>query len=190
LSKFFLNWFGNVQISKHPLFLLLGDTHYKIKGPQQRQILDKVESGDILLRRYDKYLSGLGIPGYYTHSGLCVDDGRVIHAVGGGIVEEDILTFSRCDGIAILRPKIEVSRLAQHGAVQKAKSLIGTKYDWLFDFDDDRYYSCTEMVYECYKDYRSETGIKVRGEDEFPANSIIPDDFLNFDLDLIYEFKA
>jgi hypothetical protein len=90
-----------------------------------REVIKLIEPGDMLVRRYDNYLDGHFIPGYFSHAGLYVgavtqDDekliktekGRanfktgeqmVIHSMAEGVFMEDILNFCRCDGMAIVR---------------------------------------------------------------------------------------
>jgi len=40
-----------------------------------------IKPGDLILRAYECYLDGLFIPGTYTHTGIYIGDGKVIHAV-------------------------------------------------------------------------------------------------------------
>jgi len=161
-------WFGNIQIFKYPFFILFGHTAYKIKGTHQREILDVLKSGDVLLRRYNNYLSGLMIPGYFTHAALYVGDNQVIHLLGKGICKEDILTFLRCDDIVVLR--YEDQSIIEE-VIKKAYDQLEKKieYDYAFDTNSsDRFY-CTEFVDFCF-DYPVKPIIKY--------NYIIPDDFL------------
>lgn len=63
----------------------------------------EVRPGDILLRRYDNYLDGYFIPGRFSHSGVYIGDGLIVHAMSSGVQKIDIIDFLRCDGFAILR---------------------------------------------------------------------------------------
>jgi hypothetical protein len=189
LLKTILKPFGNWQVFKYPFFLLVGDTHYQIKGPEQRVIIDKLKGGDILLRRYDKYLSGLLIPGYYTHAAFYKGSNKVIHALGDGVVSEDILTFLRCDAVAILRVSKEVSPKDVQTAMLNAKELLGEEYDWAFDYEDEESLSCTEFVAKCYEEVSDKTGIKTRDDNEPFGKTIIPDDFLGFKLIKIHDSR-
>ena len=165
-----IGWFGNILVYKYPLFIQLGHTAYKINGKHQREILDCLEPGDVLLRRYDNYLSGLILPGYFTHAAIYIGDNKIIHMLGDGIVKEDILTFMRCDDIAVLRTKVETGRAP---AVSKAEEYLKDKiqYDFDFKFSDDKRFSCTELIHNCY-DYFP---IK----DPMRKNMVLPDDFLH-----------
>lgn len=145
-----VGWFGNIKVYKHPFFILLGHVAYKIKGEHVREIINVLEPGDILLRRYDHYISGLMIPGYFTHGAVYVGDNNVVHLLGGGITTEDILIFTRCDDIAIIRctdPTLVKEALAQTNR-QVAK---GVEYDFDFNTDSpDRLY-CTEFTAYIYQ---------------------------------------
>ena len=142
--KWFVNFFGNIRIYKFGI-VILGETSYHIKGPQFRQILDILKDGDVLLRRYDHYIGGLAIPGYWTHAGQYTKDGKVIHMLGDGIAKEDVLTFLRTDHVCVLRCKNP--DLIPH-AVKKAEDLYDedVEYDYQFKADNKTLY-CSEMIY-------------------------------------------
>ncbi|PWQ93637.1 YiiX/YebB-like N1pC/P60 family cysteine hydrolase [Leucothrix arctica] len=124
----FLRRFGNVKYYPWPLFFVYDPKGYQVKGDEVREIIDMIQPGDILLRGYDKYLSGVFIPGYFSHSGIYVGEVKpedkeifdtsddveredyfkpgkqmVIHAMAQGVFMEDIINFCRCDRMAILR---------------------------------------------------------------------------------------
>jgi hypothetical protein len=148
-------------------FVLFGDSHYKVKGPDMRAVLNRLQAGDVLLRRYSHYLGSVLISGHFSHAAIYVGDNKVIHMLGDGVVEEDILTFMRCDDIAVLRCKYpNVIEYAINSA--RAYKKLGVEYDYDFDASPKRFY-CTEFVDNCY-DYpvKKETKGKI----------ILPDDFL------------
>lgn len=168
----FIAWFGNITFYKHPMFILFGHGAYKINGKDQRGILNVIQPGDVLLRRYDHYISGLMIPGYFTHAAIYVGENNVIHMLGEGICKEDILTFMRCDNIAVLRytDKTKVDDAINIAYTQLEK---GVEYDYDFDFKDADKLSCTELVHHVF------------GYPEIPRVNpkyLVPDDFINSDL--------
>ena len=140
--------FGNVQFFPSPFFCLLwGNTHYKVRGPEVRRLIEELRVGDIILRRYDRYVSGWFIPGFWTHVSLMATENTVIHATTRGVMEEDILTFLRADHIMVLRyGDEEVAKVA----ASMSRSLIGREYDFLFDASDDERLYCSELVKHCY----------------------------------------
>lgn len=154
-------WFG---------FVLFGNSSYQLKGPHMREILDVVQPGDVLLRRYAHYLGSVLVPGHYSHAAVYAGDNKIIHMLGDGITEEDILTFMRCDDLAVLR--LISGLISAEYAVRKAKThkKVGVDYDFDFDTDNPKRFYCTEFVDNCF-------GCMVKGEIS-PKTKIMPDDFL------------
>lgn len=158
--------------------ILWGDSHYKIKGPHQREILGTVKAGDILLRRYEHYLGSVTIPGYWSHAALYVGDDMIIHMLGDGITKEDILTFMRCDDIAILRCSDE-ARVTEAIHAAETEYTKGTEYDYRFDSACPDHLYCTELVNNVFGQLSYERGIK---------NWILPDDMLQaLELDVVWK---
>ena len=147
--------------------ILFGDSHYSIKGPDQREIINMLEPGDMLLRTYNNYLGSMLTKGYWSHAAMFVGGNDVIHMLGDGITKEDILTFTRCDDVAILRSR-DISLIPI--AIEKANGFLdtGIDYDYNFDKKPDKFY-CTEFVWQCF----GCPDIKDVGK------FILPDDFLN-----------
>lgn len=138
------------DIRLYPLGIVLyGQTGYKIKGDHTRKILELLEPGDVLLTRYDHYLTYiLNALGYYGHAGIYVGGDRVVHMLGSGIQNEDILTFLRKDHVMILRP-IDKNLAAK--AVTKA--LIKYQEDVKYDFDFNEFNKtlyCSELIWEIF----------------------------------------
>jgi hypothetical protein len=161
LADIRIYWFG---------FILFGQSSYKIKGPHMRHIINTLEPGDILLRRYDHYLGSVAVSGYFSHAAIYVGDNRIIHMLGDGVCEEDILTFMRCDDIAILR---ESSQVTKESAIEKAENFLVSGVEYDFDFDNDtvnRMY-CTEFIDNCF-------GYPVKCM-KGANKKILPDDFLD-----------
>lgn len=124
----FLRMFGSIKYYPWPLFFIYDPRGYQVRGDEVREIINLIQPGDIVLRGYDKYLSGAFIPGYFSHSGLYVGEVKeedkglfdetkhtqqekyfktgeqmVIHSMAQGVFMEDIINFCRCDRMAILR---------------------------------------------------------------------------------------
>ena len=162
-----------LQIFKNPFFVVWGPTSYKLKGEDVRKIIDIIQPGDILLRRYDSYISGLMIPGYFTHAALYTNKNKITHMVGTGIGQEDILTFTRCDNLCLIRcNNQERVKKALEYAELKLKENVA--YDYDFDFSDATNMSCTEFVCNAYSVLQSENIIE---PDELLALPNIDTDF-------------
>jgi len=162
---------SSLQIFRFPLFILWGHTTYKIKGEDVRNILNIIQPGDIILRRYDHYLTGLLIPGYFTHAAIVMGNNKIIHMLGSGINRQDILTFTRCDDIAIIRCNNEQIKKI---AIKKAKKLYeqDVEYDFEFNFSNNTRFSCTELIEYVYNKPKMQRKKK---------DYIMPDDLLNLD---------
>lgn len=161
----FMAWFSDIRL--YPLGLVLyGKTSYQIKGTDIRFILNMIKPGDVLLRRYNHFIGSMLVPGHFSHVGLYVGDNSVYHMTFTGIVKEDILTFTRCDSMCLLRP--------YRGDVNQAISIANEylvkeiPYDFNFESTLDRMY-CTELI---DKAYDSPVGRYNYGE------VIMPDEFM------------
>lgn len=129
----FLTIFGDIKVFPYPMFMVYDPGSYKMKGEDVRALLDQIQPGDILLRGYDNYLDGKFIGGSFSHAafyyGDCGESDRdkagaahkdaahrktgqekfkvgkqmVVHSIAEGVLMEDLLTFCRCDRVAILR---------------------------------------------------------------------------------------
>jgi hypothetical protein len=167
-----LAWFADIRIYWGGI-ILFGDSHYKIKGPHTREIMEVLKPGDVLLRRYDHYLGSLLLKGYWSHAAIYVGDNQVIHMLGEGITKEDILTFCRTDDVCILR-------CADSDRVQKAideanrQFSMGTKYDYDFSMSTKKLY-CSELVHHVYGgfSYAKRIGRFVYPEDIRYAHDLI-----------------
>ena len=149
-------------------FMLFGDPACKIKGPHMRAILDVLQPGDVLLRRFSNTLGSMLTPGYFSHAAFYFGDNKVIHMLGDGIVEEDILTFMECDDIAVIRPPAEKIFRAKEKSLLYLKE--GIEYDYHFDTVSKKRFYCTEFVDNIF-DYPVRNITK--------SDKILPDDFID-----------
>lgn len=166
-KKWFLRFFSDIRFYKGGI-ILFGDSHYDIKGKETREILDILEPGDVLLRRYNHYLGSVLISGYWSHGAIYIGENDVIHMIGDGITREDILVFLRSDDIIVLRNAHEDQKKI---AVELAKEVYDKKeYEYDYDFAaNNKNFYCTEFVNHCY-------GYVVnKGSNEIT----LPDDFLS-----------
>lgn len=87
---------------------------------------------------------------------LSDDEPQVIEATTDGVVMTSLKTFLSRSYDQDNNSKVIVGRVKDihkrlpHKAVDYAQSLIGKKYDHVFDIKNDSYY-CSELVYEAYK---------------------------------------
>lgn len=153
-----LTIFGDIKVSKHfPWIPYYKPEGYKIRGEHVRELLTIVKPGDVLIRGFNDYLDGYFI-GHWSHVGLVYEFDTVIHALAEGVIKEDILNFFRTDRIVILRPNL--SEQQKRAVVLCGVQLVGTKYDFGFNFEDSKELSCTEFVYHCFSPFEEILGMR------------------------------
>jgi len=95
----------NTKYSKYPMFLQYVECTHRVDGDDYFNARKVLEEGDIILRGHDNYLSGLIVPGSYSHSGIYIGNERIIHStVENGVHESNLLDFMRCDRFMAMRP--------------------------------------------------------------------------------------
>jgi hypothetical protein len=116
---------ANLKLSKWPLFLAYQPRSFALKGSHTREVMKKVQFGDVLVRSYNGYLDGLFVPGTFSHVGFYLGpvteahlkqfakidhavqfntgEQMVIHAIGDKVYVAHLIDFCRCDGLAIMR---------------------------------------------------------------------------------------
>lgn len=153
IKIWFLHIFGRIKVFRWPMFVIYDPRGYDIKASEIRKAMDLARKGDVFVRRYRNYLDGYFIPGRFSHSGLYVGDGIIIHAMSEGVQKIDVIDFLRCDGFAILRPitRGEGDREAiVESAAALAHKFLGSGYDFDFDADTSDKLYCHELVRKCY----------------------------------------
>jgi hypothetical protein len=119
-----LTIFGDIKVFRWPMWMVYDPGSYRVKGRDARALIELARPGDVLVRGFDSYLDGKFIPGYFSHAGLYLGPTSeadlaavrpqayrlfrtgaqtVIHSVAEGVTMEDLLDFSRCDRLVVLR---------------------------------------------------------------------------------------
>jgi cell wall-associated NlpC family hydrolase len=179
ILKPFVDFFGGMRFYWCGV-VLWGDSMIDMKGPHMRQVLDTVEPGDLVLRRFDNYVSSFFIKGRFSHIGIYVGDNSVIHVGADGIKKEDILTFIRADDCALMRPT-DSSKI--EGAIVEAYKQLdrGVEYDYVFDADSPEKFYCSEFTDYCYGKVLKNT---------ISDGIVYPDDYLKTnDFKMVWEKK-
>ena len=156
----FLYVFGKIKVYKWPMFIVYDPKGYDVKASGIRKAMSFARRGDVFVRRYRNYLDGYFIPGRFSHSGIYIGCGIIIHAMSGGVQKIDILDFLRCDGFAILRP-VEKDGRDLNAITEKASKIahmyLGAQYDYDFKIEEGQKKGtepvyCHELVRKCYPD--------------------------------------
>ena len=135
-----LTWFGDIMMATKPP---------KTKAEQILKMMEIIEPGDIICRAYSYYLDSYFIPGVFSHSGIVIDDNKMIHSIAEGVQEIHPIDFIKdTDGFIILRPKYKDFN-CWNKVIERAKWHVEnkTQYDFLFS-DPDKFY-CHEFTADC-----------------------------------------
>ena len=214
----FIRFFGDLKVFRFPMFIIYDPGSYKVKGEDIRQVINIIRPGDIIVRGYVNYLDGYVIPGFFSHAGLYLGEvpetagnvlnpsqlknfksgvQMVIHSMAEGVFMEDIINFCRCDYMAILRRNADKEsedskKIIFARVFETAIRNLGKEYDFKFDFSDFNKLSCTELVYACCKDFLNDYDVRVRNKRVMfmKKRMIIPDDFVNSKLNLVWKSKS
>jgi len=183
LKSKFLTIFGDIKIYKYPMFFIYCPTSFQAKGKQTRDAISVLQPGDLILRGYTDYLDGRFQPGKYSHTGIYVGDGKMIHAVAEGVSEIDVIDFLRCDCFCILRPSG-----GQEQAIERAHKYLGTPYDFNFETWNNKMY-CHELAARCYNELKIAKTIPVvckviKGKPAYLADSFLESP----DFKVVYQF--
>ena len=168
IKKALVDFFGNIKLYTGGI-VFFGDSGLGLKGPDWREILDIIKPGDLVLNEHKNYVSSMFIKGKFGHVGLYVGDNNLIHVIGDGIDKQDILTFLRADGAAVVRPKNQelVSKAIERAYIQLEKDV---QYDYDFDKQDTNQFYCSEFTDFCY-------GYILREGVSKDKSFILPDDY-------------
>jgi len=139
----------------HPFWITFYPSTFKLKGKHYREVEALINPGDILIRRFEGFVSTWLIPGWWNHAGIYIGNyegtsHQVIHAIGRGVCVTDLIDFMRTDDMIVLRPKPTAINWSVY-AVKTAIDAIGSGYDWAMKFKKkDSRFCCTEVISECY----------------------------------------
>ena len=128
-----MTWIGDIQYRTSPP---------KVRACHVRRLLELVQPGDVVCRKYCWYLDAYLIPGKYSHSGVVVSDHRMVHSVSEGVTFIDPMDFIKdTDGFVLIRPSADAEMVTA-----AAMDMVGKPYDFMFDLLDKDAMYCHEMT--------------------------------------------
>jgi hypothetical protein len=112
-------------------------------------------------------------PGFWGHAALCVSETGVIHALGAGVVREDLISFCRTDSVSVLRVRDATPGMIERAiACAKKHAKARTAYDYRFRDDTNAAVYCTELVNVCYNGLFNEDFEVIAGNCVLAPNGI------------------
>jgi hypothetical protein len=178
LQKVLFRFIGDIRWSGflHPFWFTLNSVSFRLKGKHYRAVEALIQPGDILIRRFEGYVDKWLIPGWWNHGGIYIGtldnkNHQVIHAISEGVIVDDLIDFMRTDHMVVLRAPARM----RGKAIERAKNIIGSDYDFAFDFDNSLRFSCTELVSWCY----ANSSWELTGKKRFGRDTVIADDIVN-----------
>ncbi len=140
LYKRFMTWIGDLMVATKPP---------RVRSKQILEMLNMIQAGDIICRRYTYYLDSYLIPGKYTHSGIVLSQSEVIHSVAEGVGIIHPMDFVKdCDGFVILRPRY-ADKNHSDKATQQALIYLNSAMEYDFLFNDPTKLYCHELTANC-----------------------------------------
>jgi uncharacterized protein YycO len=173
-----------------PFLRLLGKAHVpphyrSISKYEADAVINVIKRGDVLLSHRKRETTNFLIPGYWKHAAMYAGQGRVIEAIGKGVIETSIEEFCMTkDSVAVLRSKfsgVDVATLA----VKYARDLRGLPYDYLVEHDHSRAvniaFYCSEVIWWSYDQACLKIGLTSPFEPRMTMGvpTITPQDFEN-----------
>lgn len=135
-------------------------------------------AGSVLVSLTDGEWANYLIPDYWSHNAIYTGEGTVIEATAmGGVIETDLIDFMmRKDYIVAMEPKF-ASAEQMKKAVAHARTQVGKKYDFEFNYSDVESFYCSELIYWSYLQVIPNSPFTLRCV--LGVMSVIPSDFVN-----------
>jgi len=135
-----VTWIGDIMVATKPP---------KTTSKQILELMDIIQPGDVLCRKYTYYLDTYLIPGEYSHSGIVMDKNQMVHSIAEGVGYIHPIDFVKdTDGFIILRPKYEDTE-SINKTISQGKYYVDSKVQYDFLFNDPTKLYCHEMTCAC-----------------------------------------
>ena len=150
LQRKILTVLGDIKVFRWPMFMVYDPNNYRLNGKQFKELKGELKRYDVLLVRYDKYLDGYLIPGWWNHAGIYLGDGMVEHAISEGVVVTTLFDFCKVDHVIALRPTFHFDPVEVDKFLEK---YIGCEYDFAFDCSDNSTIYCSELIFQAFQGF-------------------------------------
>ena len=119
----------------------------KLNGEMYREVISKVEAGDIILTRTALRPTNLFIPGHWSHAQMIGfgSEGTTIEATLPVVRLSTLVDiWASATDVLVVRVK-GMSKRQRFAAYGHAIDYLGTPYDTEFQYGDDAFY-CSELI--------------------------------------------
>ena len=145
------------------------------------ELKSKLKAGDVVMTCDVTYpgwarMEYWTVRSNYTHAAYYAGDGKILEAVGGGVLETPIDEyFEGRQKIAIVRPDYKTPEDVK-SATDFCRAQLGKKYDSVFNTGDDQEFYCSELVFKALK--QMPNPIEAPSKDLLGKQAVAPDAFL------------
>ena len=152
-----------------------------MKKKDVEKVLEIIEPGDIIVARRAITMTGVVIPGYWTHGalylgnrkqieqyfknfsdevlnkfdtlGLKESDSFVLEAIDKGVTASGSIKGLRADSLVVFKPKL--SKRDRFEALLFAMGNLNKEYDYGLNFFSESSFICSELVFKAYSNLRT-----------------------------------
>ena len=109
-----------------------------------------LDEGTVLCSKTNGEFGNLFIPDFWSHCAIYDGNGKVIEAVGKGVIETDLIDFLMTKDFVVALDPIFATIPQKSAALECAKSQLGKPYDFEFQTSDVKAFYCGELVLWAY----------------------------------------
>lgn len=150
----------------------------RVTQPAIERLKQLLRPGDILVTRHDDALSNLFLPGFWPHAAFYIGEDEqgmsVVESKKDGVKLRALEETLSVDSFLVMRSDLNENSITE--GIKKAKTHIGKRYDFLFDFTKANRLACTELV---YRSFHSIDGIHFKLEERSGRKCMSAEDLID-----------
>jgi len=178
-----------------PLTLLLDKVNIrvgkpKLTGEMYREVISKVQAGDIVLTRTALRPSNLFIPGDWSHAQMIGfgAEGTTVEATLPVVRLSTLVDiWASATDVMVVRPKAMTQR-QRYAAYGHAIEYVGAPYDTDFKLGDEAFY-CSELIVRAYMKANSPFSFSDLGTSVSGVNVVRPDAFSGERFEVLFDSR-